>query len=149
MAGTRWMFNRQPYNLRLLLAIWSGTLSIFSILGTINTWPEFIHLFWTKGFVSTYCDNSYINDNRLVFWYTIFSVSKIFELFDTAFIVLRKQKLITLHWIHHILTLVYTFYIFGFTAATARWMVCFLFFFCFVFYFKLTIFFLFFLKKYR
>nr|XP_027203381.1 elongation of very long chain fatty acids protein 6-like [Dermatophagoides pteronyssinus] len=123
LIGTRWMKNRQPYNLRLLLAIWSGTLSLFSMVGTINTWPEFVKMFWHNGFVSTYCNNSYIDDDNLIFWYTIFSLSKLLELFDTAFIVLRKQNLLTLHWIHHILTFVYTFYIFGFKAATARWMV--------------------------
>ena len=39
------------------------------------------------------------------------------------FIVLRKQRLITLHWVHHVLTLTYSWYVFGDVPATARWMV--------------------------
>jgi elongation of very long chain fatty acids protein 6 len=46
------------------------------------------------------------------------------ELGDTAFIVLRKQKLINLHWIHHVLTLCYCFFVFADQPGTARWMVC-------------------------
>ncbi len=36
---------------------------------------------------------------------------------------MRKQKLITLHWIHHVLTLNYSWYVFADVPATARWMV--------------------------
>ncbi|CAG7727893.1 unnamed protein product [Allacma fusca] len=39
------------------------------------------------------------------FWGFLFILSKLVEFGDTAFIVLRKQKLITLHWFHHITTL--------------------------------------------
>lgn len=96
-VSLKWMQKREPFNLRLPLAAWSLTLSIFSLLGTIAVWPEFIWIAQNKGFVATYCDNSYREDNKLVYWYTLFVLSKLAELFDTAFIVLRKQKLITLH----------------------------------------------------
>ncbi|UXI20848.1 Dimethylaniline monooxygenase N-oxide-forming 5 [Sarcoptes scabiei] len=121
--GTKWMRDRRKLNLRLPLAIWSGVLTLFSMLGTWSCLPEFISIIYNKGLVASYCDNCYIKKKELIFWYTIFSLSKIIELGDTVFIVLRKQRLITLHWIHHAMTLVYTFYIFGFLAATARWMV--------------------------
>ena len=60
---------------------------------------------------------------RLNIWYLYFTLSKALELFDTLFIVLRKHKLINLHWIHHVLTLNYSWYVFGDVPATARWMV--------------------------
>jgi elongation of very long chain fatty acids protein 6 len=36
--------------------------------------------------------------------------SKVPETIDTLFIVLRRQKLIFLHWYHHATVLVYCFY---------------------------------------
>lgn len=121
--GERWMRSRKPYNIRGLLSLWSGSLAIFSIIGAIRCLPEFIHILWNKGFIESFCSNSYIDDNRLVFWYLVFIWSKIFELGDTAFIVLRKQKLINLHWVHHVLTLCYCFFVFKEQPGTARWMV--------------------------
>jgi hypothetical protein len=41
---------------------------------------------------------------------TIFCISKVPELIDTLFIVLRKQKLIFLHWFHHATVLIYSWY---------------------------------------
>ena len=45
------------------------------------------------------------------------------ELGDTIFIVLRKQKLIFLHWYHHITVLIYCWYSFSQYTAPARWFV--------------------------
>ncbi len=36
--------------------------------------------------------------------------SKLFELFDTAFLVLRKKPVLLLHWFHHITVLLFTWY---------------------------------------
>ena len=54
--------------------------------------------------------NEKSKDWRLNLWYLFFVLSKALELVDTLFIVLRKHKLLTLHWVHHCLTLCYSWY---------------------------------------
>ena len=66
---------------------------------------------------------SRVQNNRVSTWYLFFSLSKVVELVDTLFIVLRKSKLIQLHWIHHVLTLCFTWFAFVDVPGTARWMV--------------------------
>lgn len=55
------------------------------------------------------------------FWTFLFILTKLPEFGDTIFIVLRKQPLIFLHWYHHILTLIYSWYGFKEFTPTARW----------------------------
>ena len=50
------LFYREPYSLRIPLALWSFSLAIFSIIGTLRTWPEFLHSFGNKGLHYTVCD---------------------------------------------------------------------------------------------
>lgn len=65
---------------------------------------------------------SYLTHDKVSsFWTFIFILSKLPEFGDTLFIVLRKQPLIFLHWYHHILTLIYSWYAFKEFTPTARW----------------------------
>ena len=76
----------------------------------------FLHVFVCLPFLSS-------QNNRVSVWYLFFTLSKVVELLDTLFIVLRKSKLIQLHWIHHVLTLCFSWYAFVDVPGTARWMV--------------------------
>merc|ERR1740131_922874 len=124
VGGQAWMSNRQPFELRGLLTCWNILLAIFSIMGAARTLPEFIHTFSTQGFYHSLCIPSFIERDRVSgFWTWMFVLSKVPELGDTVFIVLRKQPLIFLHWYHHITVLIYCWYSFSQYTAPARWFV--------------------------
>lgn len=57
------------------------------------------------------------------FWTWMFTLSKLPELGDTVFIVLRKQPLIFLHWYHHMTVLIYTWYSYSEYTSSARWFI--------------------------
>lgn len=83
------------------------------------------HVFHNFGFYHTVCNPSYIEVTRVSgFWTWMFTLSKVPELGDTIFIVLRKQNLIFLHWYHHITVLLFTWYSYGQHISPARWYIC-------------------------
>jgi len=117
-----YMKDRQPYGLRNPLAAWSLSLAVFSIIGACRVWPEFIHTFSTQGLYQTVCVPSFLEDDHVTaLWTWLFVLSKLPELVDTVFIVLRKQQLIFLHWYHHITVLWFAWYSYVEFTATCRW----------------------------
>ncbi|KAL4240941.1 hypothetical protein ACF0H5_001724 [Mactra antiquata] len=117
-----YMNNRRRFELRPYLAFWSGLLAIFSIIGTIRTVPELIWSLNTHGFEYSCCNSSYMGQGKVTsFWTYLFVLSKVLELGDTIFIVLRKQPLIFLHWYHHITVLMYVWYSYPERIASGRW----------------------------
>ena len=117
--GTRWMKDREPYRLRLPLVLWNIGLAVFSIVGFWRSeTPELAMRLVTKGIEDVSCYTTSFVTPKRCFWLYLFSLSKIIELGDTAFIVLRKTPLNFLHWYHHITVLVYSWYIFTFQPAS-------------------------------
>jgi elongation of very long chain fatty acids protein 6 len=78
----------EPYN-----SVWDLSLSIFSLLGTYHT----IQIYLETGY------NCNIQNNA--FWIELFCMSKVPELLDTIFIVLRSKPLVLLQYYHHLATL--------------------------------------------
>ncbi|VDM96249.1 unnamed protein product [Thelazia callipaeda] len=115
------MRNRPPFDLTLPLNIWNGLLALFSIVGTAMLFPEFIGTIRNNGFQASYCKVYGFTKGSNGFWGWLFIVSKLFELADTVFVVLRKKPLMFLHWYHHILTLIYAFYSYPHTPGFNRW----------------------------
>nr|WPW53318.1 elongation of very long chain fatty acids protein 6-like G protein [Hemicentrotus pulcherrimus] len=110
-GGQRWMENRPAYDLRRPLMMWSAAFALFSFFGLVNTAPSLLHslLFEKNGWHDVICKASFYN-GRIGMWAWLFPMSKVVELGDTFFIVLRKRKLIFIHWYHHIFTLIYSWY---------------------------------------
>ncbi|XP_053733988.1 elongation of very long chain fatty acids protein 6-like [Synchiropus splendidus] len=120
-AGQHFMRERPKLNLRAPLALWSLSLAIFSIIGAVRTGTYMLHVLTTSGFRQSVCDNGFYSAPVTKFWAYAFAVSKAPELGDTMFIVLRKQRLIFLHWYHHITVLVYSWYTYKDQVAGGGW----------------------------
>jgi len=99
------MRNLKPFDLQLPLNIWNGILAVFSIIGFVAVTPAFLGDIWSKGISYTYTDIGRSHTaNSAGYWTFLWCVSKIPELLDTIFIVLRKRPLMFMHWYHHALT---------------------------------------------
>lgn len=117
----QFMRTREPFKLRKCLTLWNLALTLFSAFGSYYTLAEMYDSLYLKGFNNSVCISC--TDPKAQYWMWLFALSKIFELGDTIFIVLRKQKLIFLHWFHHVLALIYTWYSFGQNISLGRWFV--------------------------
>lgn len=101
------MEKREPFSLKTSLYLWNTALAIFSIVGFIRFSEDFFQSLYNNGIYFTLCYSCQPNDVA-AFWSLLFAVSKIVELGDTLFIVLRKKPLIFLHYYHHSAVLIYT-----------------------------------------
>jgi len=108
-GGQHIMKSRQRFDLRYPLAYWNLFLSVFSFFGMIRTVPHLVYNLTHLSFEDTIClpaEQSF-GSGANGFWVTLFIFSKIPELFDTFFIVMRKRPLIFLHWYHHVTVLLF------------------------------------------
>ncbi|ULT95035.1 hypothetical protein L3Y34_004046 [Caenorhabditis briggsae] len=114
----------KPFQLDTPLFIWNSFLAIFSILGFLRMTPEFIWSWSAAGnsFKYSICHSSYAQ-GVTGFWTEQFAMSKLFELIDTVFIVLRKRPLIFLHWYHHVTVMIYTWHAYKDHTASGRWFI--------------------------
>ncbi|XP_039313032.1 elongation of very long chain fatty acids protein 6 [Solenopsis invicta] len=121
-GGQHYMASRPRFELRGILCLWNTLLATFSIIGFTRTAPELIHVLRHHGLHHSICIPSFIEQNCVSgFWTWMFVLSKLPELGDTVFIVLRKQPLIFLHWYHHITVLLYSWFSYSEYTASARW----------------------------
>lgn len=109
LAGPKLMESRQAFDLKGALAAWNLFLSVFSLIGSARTMPHLIYNLYAFGFEDTICQPAVkmYGCGSTGLWVQLFIFSKMPELFDTLFIVLRKKKLAFLHWYHHITVLLF------------------------------------------
>ncbi|XP_045710474.1 elongation of very long chain fatty acids protein 3 [Phyllostomus hastatus] len=120
-VGQNYMKAREGFNLQGPLVLWSFCLAIFSILGTVRTWGYMWALALRNSLKQTVCFTNSLNDSVVKFWSCLFVLSKIIELGDTAFIILRKRPLIFVHWFHHSTVLVFSSFGYKNRVAAGGW----------------------------
>ena len=115
----------KAFDLQLSLAGWNALLCLFSFVGMFRTVPFLISLVLTKRYEETICTapNSTWGNGAVGFWVTLFIFSKIPELIDSVFIVLRKRPLIFLHWYHHVTVLLFCWSSYSTMAASGLYFV--------------------------
>ncbi|KAF4106241.1 elongation of very long chain fatty acids protein 6-like [Onychostoma macrolepis] len=119
--GRIFMKDRQKLDLRKPLVLWSLCLAIFSIMGATRTSWYMFNMVRSHGLRESVCDSEFYSAPSSKFWAFAFTLSKAPELGDTVFIVLRKQRLIFLHWYHHITVLLYSWYTYKDRVAGGGW----------------------------
>lgn len=123
-GGQYLMQNRPRFELRGVLVLWNTLLATFSVVGATRTVPELLTTLSHHGLYHSICVPSFIELDKVCgFWTWMFVLSKLPELGDTIFIVLRKQPLIFLHWYHHITVLLYSWFSYAEYTASARWFI--------------------------
>lgn len=120
-GGRHMMKQRTKFELRKPLVLWSLSLALFSIIGAVRTGAYMVYILTTSGLKQSVCDQGFYNGPISKFWAYAFVLSKAPELGDTMFIILRKQKLIFLHWYHHITVLLYSWYSYKDMVAGGGW----------------------------
>lgn len=127
------MENRKPMDLKYMLAGWNFTLALFSTMGMLRTVPHLISnllmlndsnsnsnsnsSFMLKDLICSKAQLTY-SESASGFWVMLFIFSKIPELMDTVFLILRKRKLLFLHYFHHASVLLYCWHAFATASST-------------------------------
>ncbi len=122
LFGQWYMKDRKPFNLRTGLCVWSAALSAFSFWALWRVSYELYHIFHVGGIQHAICDSrAFVGSTGNGIWTFMFAFSKLPELGDTVFIVLRKQKLSFLHVYHHISVMIFCWYSYQDPVSTGIW----------------------------
>eukprot|EP00929_Paragymnodinium_shiwhaense_P001237 TRINITY_DN101463_c0_g1_i1.p1 TRINITY_DN101463_c0_g1~~TRINITY_DN101463_c0_g1_i1.p1 ORF type:complete len:394 (+),score=75.31 TRINITY_DN101463_c0_g1_i1:89-1183(+) len=108
-AGEKAMKDLKPFDLKAPLNLWNLFLAVYSLCGAIRTVPHLLASISTYGVDYTLCRAAAAayGSGPVGLWVMLFIYSKYFELIDTVFLVLRKKKVMFLHWYHHFTVLLY------------------------------------------
>ena len=118
-AGPKLMANREAFTARWSFTAWNLMLCVFSIFGTYYTVPVTWRMLMDNGAHRLVCQDvsSWCTDGPSGVWTAAFCLSKIPELFDTFFLIIRKKPVVFLQYWHHTTVMLFTWHAMGNAAA--------------------------------
>jgi len=120
------MATREKMRLQPLVIGWNFGLSFFSFAGVVYCVPQLLfgeHAgLLSRGFYPSVCSHaSYYGMGDSGFFVFLFIYSKLAELLDTFFLLVRKSPVILLHWYHHVTVLLYCWHSYSARIGTGLW----------------------------
>merc|ERR1719487_540829 len=119
------MASREKMYLQPVVVTWNFGLSLFSFAGLYYCVPVLLwgdHGLLTEGWYTSVCSNAVAYGHKEVgFFVCLFIYSKVAELFDTLWLILRKSPVILLHWYHHVTVLLYCWHSYSIRIGTGLW----------------------------
>jgi elongation of very long chain fatty acids protein 6 len=121
--GQVWMESRQPLRLRAVSRSWNLLTAAFSICGAVVCVPHLLHQLAAHGLWYSVCADVYelAGYGAPALWASLFTWSKLFELFDTALLVLKKKNVALLHWFHHASVILFAWAAWAYETPCALW----------------------------
>ncbi|GMT21773.1 hypothetical protein PFISCL1PPCAC_13070 [Pristionchus fissidentatus] len=120
-ALQEFMRGRPAFKLALPIKMWNLFVAVMSGVCAVILTPEYFDTMINKGYSASVCSSqdSFFRGNNgwAVF---ILAFARLPEYIDTLFIVLRKRPLLFIHWYHHALTIVISWYTFSQGVAGVR-----------------------------
>lgn len=112
IVGLRYyMSARKPYSLKGPLFAWNAALAGLSMVMLYRMWAYVVNLWSMYGFHDSLCLNRHYGLHEGTSWaFAMMGYSKVAELVDTVFLVLRRKPVMLLHWYHHLTVLLYVWY---------------------------------------
>mmetsp|Transcript_144171 Transcript_144171/g.203907 ORF Transcript_144171/g.203907 Transcript_144171/m.203907 type:complete len:268 (-) Transcript_144171:11-814(-) len=101
---------KKPVECKPLMLVWNLILGGGSAYGAYLLVPWMLERISTNGLHHMTCSAEWTHNRTATWVITWFTMSKVPELVDTLWLLLRKKTVITLHWYHHITVLSYVWY---------------------------------------
>ena len=107
------MKDRKPYKSHFAnncLGCWNLFLGISSGIGAYYSLPFLFNDIRKNGLTNSICEGNFMKNDTVSHVCILFGLSKFFEFIDTLFIIFRKADLQFLHYYHHIMTCIISWY---------------------------------------